>query len=188
MACTNCSQTKTITPCSTGCASTMNTDCVIYDKEPLCFESTDVDDGDKRTLTDLLQLIQCGLTRESKILAFNTDGETDDADRYTIVEEDCNKILLFTCTDDGTAGTFTNTIVLPLTSEFINKELIFKDISVPSDRSVDFEYVFNTDIQYDWNPLTTSDEFATLMDSAHKTLKLRFVKVTPTSYQWIVCP
>lgn len=188
MACTNCSQTKTVvTPCATGCSSTINADCVIYDDIPLCFEDTDVADGDKRTLTSLLELIQCGLTKESKILSFNTDGETDDGDAYTVTEEDTTKILLLTCADDGVSGTYTVTITLPQTSDFINKELIFKNITNSSE-DVTVQYEFNIDIQYDWNPLTVTDSFSTLMDSTHKTLKLRFIKVTPTSYQWVVCP
>lgn len=107
MACSNCAKTKTVVnPCSTGCTSTVNTDCVIYDDEVLSFEDeSSVEDGDKRTLTDILQQINVCCGKESKILAFNDDGETDNGDEYTVLEEDTRKIILFTQTDDGTAGT-----------------------------------------------------------------------------------
>ena len=184
MACTNCSQTSSLTsPCASGCASTINTDCVIYDQEPLCFEDSDIEDGDKRTLTDLLQQIQCGLTRESKFVEFNSSEDT----QYTVVAEDTTKILLLTFADEGYTGTVTRVINLPQTSDFINKEIIIKDISSQLG-GVTLVYEFNIQIQYDWNPLTTTDVFYTLADSTHKTLKLRFIKTSEVSYQWVVCP
>lgn len=187
MACTNCSQTKTITPCSTGCASTVNTDCVIYDKDPLCFEDSSVDDGDKRTLTDLLQLIECNNEMASKIIKFHSDGETDDGDSYTIVEEDVTKILLLTFTDDEASGTYENTIVLPTTSAFINKEILIKDISNVTDNQIAFlNYKFNVQIQYSWNPLLTTNSFYDLADPVHKVLRLKLVQINDVSYQWLV--
>jgi hypothetical protein len=190
MACTNCSQTTSLTsPCASGCASTINTDCVIYDQEPLCFEDVNIEDGDKRTLTALLQQIQCGLTKGSKFIKFHTDGETDDGSAYTVVAEDTTKVLLITLTDEGIVGTVTNTITLPQTADFIDKEIIFKDISSPIDTNVTtLVYQFNIQIQSDWDPLTTTNVFYTLADPTHKTLKLRFVKTSEVSYQWIVCP
>lgn len=188
MSCSNCTKTKTVVnPCSTGCTSTINTDCVIYDDEVLSFEDeTSVEDGDKRTLTDLLQQIDVCCGKESKVLAFNDDGETDNGNGYTVLEEDTRKILLFTQTDNGDAGTRTYTINLPQTTDFIEKELEFKDISVPSGDGVIIEFVFNIAIQYNWNPTQTTTSYSVLMDSKHKHLILRYVKVTPTSYQWIV--
>lgn len=188
MACSNCAKTKTVVnTCSDGCKSTINTDCVIYDDEVLSFEDeSSVEEGDKRTLTSILQQIESCCGKESKILAFNDDGETDNGDEYTVLETDTRKILLFTQTDDGTAGTRTYTINLPQTTDFIEKELEFKDISVPSDPGVIIEFKFNIAIQYNWNTTQTTDEYSILMDSKHKHLILRYVKVTPTSYQWIV--
>lgn len=188
MACTNCSQTRTVAnPCTTGCATTINTDCVIYDDEPLCFEDEDVEDGDKRTLTSLLQEINCSSDTESKILAFHADGETGNGDAYTVLAEDTTKILLLTFTDDGESGTFTNTITLPQTADFINKEILIKDISaVTDDQNTFINYEFNIQIQYGWNPLATSNAFYDLADPVHKTLRLKFVKVTEVSYQWLV--
>ena len=188
MACSTCTKTKTVTnPCTTGCVSTISTDCVIYGDEVLSFEDeSSVEEGDKRTLTDILQQIDVCCGKESKILTFNDDGETDNGDAYTVLEEDTRKILLLTQTDDGTAGTRTYTITLPQTTAFIEKELEFKDISVPSDPGVIIEFKFNIAIQYNWNTTQTTDEYSILMDTKHKHLILRYVKVTPTSYQWIV--
>jgi len=187
MACSNCAKTSTTTNCTSGCRDTVNTDCVIYDDVPLAIEDSSVDEGDKRTLTSILQLIDnCGDT-ESKIINFNNDGETDDGTSYTVLAEDAGKILLFKQTDDDTDAAITYTIVLPETEDFINKEIIFKDISKPLDSgTTTLTYQFNLDIQYDWNPVTTSNDFYTLADVTHKVLILKFVKITPTSYAWIV--
>mgnify|MGYP006316267119 CR=1 FL=1 len=117
----------------------------------------------------------------------NNDGETDDGTSYTVLAEDAGKILLFKQTDDDTDAAITYTIVLPETEDFINKEIIFKDISKPLDSgTTTLTYQFNLDIQYDWNPVTTSNDFYTLADVTHKVLILKFVKITPTSYAWIV--
>ena len=188
----NCSQTTIVTnPCTpcAGCAQTISTDCVIYSDTPLCFESEDVSSGDKRTLTNILKAVECNNTKESKIVQYHSDGVTNDGDSYTVLSEDTNKVILLTCFDEGVPGTITNAIVLPQTSDFIDKEIIIKDISAPQDsEATTIEYRFSISIQYGWNPVLTSNNFSTLCDATHKTLKLRFVKTTPTSYQWIVCP
>lgn len=184
--CTTC-KTTTITPCASGCASTINSDCVIYSGDALPFEASNVDDGDKRTLSSILGQIPV-TSKESKIINFNSDGTTDDGDSYTVVEEDLNKILILKQTDAGEANVDYQ-ITLPETEEFINGELIIKDISAAADSGVTtINITFNLDITYEWNPVATTDDFDILCDSTHRTLKLRFIKTTPTSYQWVVCP
>lgn len=184
-----CSSTSSTSNCTSGCKSTLNTDCVIYNQELLSFESSSVSASSNRTLTDLLQQIISTNTKESKIIKFNADGETDNGTTYTVLAEDTNKVLLITQTDDASEGSVIYTINLPQTEEFIDKELIFKDISTALDsEATTVEYRFNINIQYEWQPVATTNLFYTLSDSTHKTLKLRFVKTTPTSYQWIVCP
>lgn len=187
MACSNCYKTSTVTPCTTGCSSTIKADCVIYDGDVLSFEEDSVESGDKRTISTLLAQIESCCGKESKIVSFNDDGETDDGDEYTVTIEDTKKVILLTQEDDGTAGTRTYTINLPQTEEFINTELEFKDITNVSSEDVVINIVFNLDIQYKWDTVQSTDVYSTLMDSKHKHLILRFVKVTPTSYQWIVC-
>lgn len=193
MACTNCSKTVTITTnCTSGCKSTINADCVIYDGEPLSFESDSVDNGDKRVLSDLLALIGQSKCPDvtSKVVQFSTDGVSS----YTVTTDDLCKTILLTQWDDGVVGTITNTIILPQTTDFIDKELVFKDIAVPVDPdNADVEFIFNIAIQYQWFPTTaTSTAMADLMDPTHRTLRLRFVNVNPdsyaASYQWIVVP
>lgn len=188
MACSNCAKTSTTPNCSSGCASTLNADCVIYNGEPLPFEGTDVEDGDKRTLSSLLALIENCCGKESKLIKFHSDGETDDGLAYTVVSEDTQKVLLLTLTDEGIEGDIDIIITLPQTSAFINKEIIIKDIcSYYAEATLDIR--FNIQIQYEWGVTpATSNIFNTLCDSTHRTLKLRYVKTTDTSYQWIVCP
>lgn len=185
--CTNCtSQTTYLTTCS-GCSETTNADCVIYNGAVLPFEPITTTSGSSRTLSDLLALLSSASTdRESKFIKFHSDGETDDADAYTLVAEDTTKILMITQTDEGVVGTITNTITLPLTADFLNKEIIFKDISTPVDPSATTIVInFNQQIQYNWNPVQTSNVFSVL-DSPNKCLRLRLIKVTELSYAWVI--
>ena len=186
--CNNCStQTTYLTTCS-GCSETINTDCVIYNGDVLSFEPPTTTNGSTRTLTDLLALLENAscCDRESKFIKFHSDGETDDADAYTLVAEDTTKILMITQTDEGVVGTITNTITLPLTADFLNKEIIFKDISTPLDPSATTIVInFNQQIQYNWNPVQTSNVFSVL-DSPNKCLRLRLIKVTELSYAWVI--
>jgi hypothetical protein len=137
-------------------------------------------------LTTILQALESINTkRESKIIEFSTDN----VDSYTLVAEDCQKILLLTQFDEGIIGTISNTIYLPQTLDFADQEIIIKDISTPLDTgTTTIEFDFNLAIQYEWAPAATSTSLATLWDTTHRTIRLRFVKTTPTSYQWIVVP
>lgn len=171
------------------CSYTTNADCTIYNGDRLSFEDLTVKDGSARTLSSLLEKIASATSccdRESKIVNFNVaDGPTI----YTVVIEDVNKILLLKQTDDGVEGTITYVINLPNDIAFANKHLIFKDIAtplVPADAVI--EYQFNTQVQYDWDPVTSSNLFSVLADSTHRTLSLRFLQTTSTSWQWVVCP
>lgn len=180
-----CTSTVQLTNCE-GCQYTLNTDCVIYNDERLLYESQSVTDNSARTLTSILKALETfNYTRPSKIIQFNTDG----INSYTLVPEDTTKVLLLTQIDGGITGTITNTITLPQTAEFMDCEIIIKDISAPADTlTTNIEFLFNLQIQYGWDPVATSNELADLWNATHKTLKLRFVKTTPTSYQWIVVP
>ena len=186
----NCSST----PCSTptvqinsceGCTYTVNTDCVIYKGDRLSFESGSVTDGSARTLSSLLEAIEnidC-CSRPAKIVQFSVEGVSS----YTLEAEDVNKILLLTQFDDGVAGTITNTIVLPSSLDFVDREIIIKDIATPVDPNVtNIEYLMSPTVQIDWAPAASENDFHTLATGDHRTLRLRFVKTTPTAYQWIV--
>lgn len=181
----NCTSTVNLSNCE-GCQYTLNSDCVIFNDDRLSYESVSVTDGSARTLTTILQAIESINTkRESKIVEFSTDG----VDTYTLVAEDCQKILLLTQFDEGIVGTITNTIFLPQTLDFADQEIIIKDISTPLDTDTTTVVIlFNLNLQYEWAPAATSNAFAVLGDSTHKTIRLRFVKTTPISYQWIVVP
>jgi hypothetical protein len=105
---------------------------------------------------------------------------------YTIQAEDVNKTILLKGFDDGVIGTITYTLTLPQTMDFANKELVFKDISVPLDsESTTILWVFASAIQQTWVPTASTNSYDDLSDT-NKVLRLRFVKTTPTAYQWIV--
>lgn len=182
-----CTQAIQLRSCD-GCTYTSNTDCVIYTGDRLSFEESTVKDGSSRTLTTLLErmALVANSDRPAKLVNFNVaDGPTS----YTVVEEDVTKILLLKQTDDGVDGTITYSIVLPDDIAFANKELIFKDIAtplVPADSVI--EYQFSIQVQYDWDPVTSSNTFSTLADSTHRTLRLRFLQTSNTSWQWVVLP
>lgn len=186
--CTNCAtHTSVLTTCS-GCSETINTDCVIYNGEVLPFESITTTSGSSRTLSDLLALLEDGCCdRESKLIKFNSDGETDDGTAYTLVAEDTSKILLITQSGSGETDPIVNTITLPNTADFINKEIIIKNISTQYDPSgTSVSIVFNQAIQYEWNPAVASSTAYTDLESSHFVVKLRLVKTSELSYQWIV--
>lgn len=194
--CQKCNSTPCIPTCTTvvrltncdSCVYTSNTDCVIYDGDRLAFEESTVANGSSRTLTTLLEQLALfvNVDRPAKLVNFNVaDGPTT----YTVVEEDVTKILLLKQTDDGQDGTITYTINLPDDIAFANKELIFKDIATPlSPGDSDIEYQFNIQVQYIWDPVTSSNTFSTLADATHRTLRLRFLQTTNTSWQWVVLP
>ena len=181
----NCTQTVNLSNCE-GCQYTLNSDCVIFNNDRLSYEAASVSDGSARTLTSILKAIESINTkRESKIIEFSTDG----VGTYTLVPEDCQKILLLTQWEDGVIGTISNTIILPQTLDFADQEIIIKDISTPLDpNTTTIEFDFNLAIQYEWAPAATSTALSDLWDTTHRTVRLRFVKTTPTSYQWIVVP
>ena len=186
--CNNCStQTTYLTTCS-GCSETINTDCVIYNGDVLPFESITVTNGSTRTLSDLLALLGNGSgDRESKLIKFNSDGTTDDGTAYTLVAEDTTKILLITQGGSGETDPITNTITLPNTADFINKEIIIKNISTQYDPSgTTVSIVFNQAVQYEWNPAVVSSTAFTDLESAHFVVRLRLIKTSELSYQWIV--
>lgn len=186
--CTNCNQT----PCSQvqqvnscdGCYETINADCIIYNDDRLNYESSSIVNNTSRTLSSILEALEnLQFKRESKIIEFTTDGVST----YTLVPEDLNKILLLTQVDDGVVGTITNNIILPETEDFINAEIIFKNIATPLDTdSTTIVFQFNKQINTAYAPAATTNAYASLDDN-FGVVRLRFVKTTPTSYQWIVC-
>lgn len=186
--CTNCtSQTTYLTTCS-GCSETTNADCVIYNGAVLPFEPITTTSGSSRTLSDLLALLSSASTdRESKLIKFNSDGTTDDGTAYTLVAEDASKILLITQGGSGETSTVTNTITLPNTADFINKEIIFKNISTQYDPSgTPIVIQFNQAVQYEWNPAVASTVLYSVLESSHSVVRLRLIKTSELSYQWIV--
>lgn len=186
--CSNCSTHTTILTTCSGCGETINADCVIYNGDVLPFESITVTNGSTRTLSSLLALLESGCCdRESKLIKFNSDGETDDGTAYSLVAEDTTKILLITQSGTGETDPVVNIITLPNTADFINKEIIFKNISTqydPSGTSVTVQ--FNQAVQYGWNPAVVTSVLYSALESSHFVVRLRLVQTSELNYNWIV--
>ena len=179
MSCSSCSSNWNCSNCtSTTCKYTINTDCVIYNGAVLEFEPVDTVANSTRTLTTLLGEITDCCTRPSVI-------ETEDFD---VTEAHLNKEILLKATfDDVSGGTMNLTITLPDDIAYAGKTLYFKDISGTGTGGRVVEWLFADDIQYQWSPTTlSSDDYNTLADATHKVLRLTFVKITSTSYAWLV--
>lgn len=174
--CNNCGNTTS----TTGCKYTVNTDCVIYNQAVLDFESTDTVANSTRTLTDLLEQIDNCCTRPSVI-------ETAD---FEVTEDHIGKLILLKATfDDVSGGSMSLEITLPDDIAFAGKTLAFKDISGTGTGGRVAEWMFDEDVQYQWSPSTLStDDYTTLseLSNDNKVLYLTFVKITSTSYAWLV--
>lgn len=176
--CNSCNSTNTAS--TSTCKNTINADCVIYNKEVLSFESLDTVANSTRTLSDLLRQIDNCCTKPSVI-------QTAD---FEITEDHIDTIILLKATfDEVSGGTMSLDITLPDDIAFAGKTLVFKDISGVGVGGRVVEWIFSEDIQYQWSPTTlSSDEFTTLseLSNDNKVLKLTFVKISSTSYAWLV--
>lgn len=179
MACNNCNSC-TSTTSSGNCKYTVNTDCVIYNQGVLDFESTDTVANSTRTLTELLEQIQNCCVRPSVI----------ETTSFEITEDHIGKLILLKATfDDVSGGTMSLDIELPDDIAFAGVTLAFKDISGTGTGGRVVEWIFSDNIQYNWSPTTnTSDEYTLLseLSNDNKVLYLTFVKVSSTSYAWLV--
>lgn len=179
MACTSCTQ-NTNCNCSTctGCKYTINTDCVIYDGAVLSIEPNTTVANSSRTLTTLLGFVENCCNRPSVI-------ETDD---FTVGSSHVDKEILLKATfDDVSGGTETFTITLPDDAAYEGMTFYFKDISGTGTGGRTATWVFADSIQYQWSPATLSTtDYTTLADTTHKVLRLTFVKISTTSYAWLV--
>lgn len=179
MACNNCNSC-TSTTSSGNCKYTINTDCVIYNQGVLDIESTDTVANSTRTLTDLLEQIQNCCVRPSVI----------ETESFEITEDHIGKLILLKADfDDVSGGTMSLDITLPDDIAFAGVTLAFKDISGTGTGGRVVEWIFDENVQYQWSPSTlTSDEYTTLsqLSNTNKVLYLTFVKVSSTSYAWLV--
>lgn len=179
MACSACTQNNcNCTPTCTTCQYTINTDCVIYNQAVLPFEPLDTVANSSRTLTDLLEEIENCCNRPSVI----------ETEYFTVTEDHLNKQILLKATfDDVSGGSETFVITLPDDIAFAGETLYFKDISGLGIGGRTATWEFADAIQYQWSPTTlTTVDYATLADSTHKVLRLTFVKISSTSYAWLV--
>lgn len=179
MACSSCSQNNcNCTPTCNTCKYTINTDCVIYNGAVLPIEPNTTVANSSRTLTTILELIDNCCNRPSVI-------ETDD---FTVDDTYLNKQILLKATfDDVSGGTETFVITLPDDAAYEGETLYFKDISGTGTGGRTATWEFADSIQYQWSPTTLSSvDYTTLADTTHKVLRLTFVKISSTSYAWLV--
>lgn len=173
MNCTSCKKTK-LTPCD-DCNYVVSADCVEYRGDRLYFEDTSVKNGSSRTLSEILESMDeqssgC-LEREAKLVS----GD------YNVILEDVCKILLL----NGVSNTdVTYTITLPTSDDFVNKTLIFKDISGHEDPSGKISWEFSQEIVIDQEEST--DEFKKMAWAPHKILHLTLLKKDGLNYSWVV--
>jgi hypothetical protein len=178
MACSSCPQTNCSCTNCTGCKYTINTDCVIYDGAVLSIEPNTTVPNSSRTLTTILEYIENCCNRPSVI-------ETDD---FTVDDTHVDKQILLKATfEDVSGGTETFVITLPDDAAYEGITLYFKDISGTGTGGRTATWEFASSIQYQWSPATLSSvDYATLADATHKVLRLTFVKISTTSYAWLV--
>ncbi len=82
--CYQCAQTVQLSSC-TGCQYTLNSDCVIYNKEKLSFEPSTTKDNSARTLTTIVQAIEDdSISQEGDIVEINTKINNINASIVTI--------------------------------------------------------------------------------------------------------
>jgi hypothetical protein len=151
----------------------MNTDCVIFNKAKLPFESVAVTDNSSRTLTSILQ----SLLNNTRTLSteFHTIGDGD-----FILSKDADIITLEDI--EGTIG-LTATITLPTNSlDYANKIFTF----INTTPAASGNWLFNVPITVDFDPLTTSNNYNTIVPEGTKVLRLAFINTSPTSYGWRV--
>jgi ACT domain-containing protein len=82
--CYQCAQTVQLSSCA-GCQYTLNSDCVIYNKEKLSFEPIATKDNSARTLTTIVQAIEDdSISQEGDIAEINTKINNINASIVTI--------------------------------------------------------------------------------------------------------
>ena len=162
--------TAPVVPCQP-CAMTMNTDCVIFNKEALSFETTT--NNSPRTLTSVLQAIS--LKNKPLVSEFHTIGDgnfTLSANASVIVLEDIEGTILLSAT-----------ITLPTNSlDFVGKEFIF----INKTPVASGQWAFNVPLVTDYDPFTTQTNFNSIVADPKKVLRLAYLNTTPTSYAWTI--
>ena len=168
--CTSCAPTNNC-ECTTG--YTMNTDCVIYNKERLPFESPSVLDNSSRSLTSVLKAIHNDTLITSE---FHTIGDGP----FTLNASSFDKLIVL---EDIEGVISTNAVItLPSTLDYAGKVYTF----VNKTPVASGQWSFNVPLIVDYDPLTTQTNYNTIVTSPTKILQLTFVQTTPTSWGWVI--
>lgn len=169
----SCSSCAPVQSCNTGCSTTMNTDCVFFNKELLPSESPDTLPNSNRSLTTILQ----NLHNETLLTSeFHTLGDGP----FTL-DANSNYKLIILEDREGVIGTNV-VITLPNSMAYAGKVFTFLNRTPV----VSGQWVFNQVLTTDYDPLTTSNNYNTIVSGSTKILKLAFVQVTPTAYGWVI--
>ena len=159
MNCTNKCTKINLNNCD--CETILSTDCI--------------EDSTGETLTTILQNIDKSIPciRDAKLVQGN----------YEVQVEDACKILVLN--GDVDSSNITYTIELPNTDDFVNKTLIFKDVSETGDPTGEVEWEFSQPILYNKGGVTTT-KFHRLAWGPHKVLHLSLLKKDGVNYTWVV--
>jgi hypothetical protein len=160
----------------TGCEYTINTDCVIYNKTRLDFESESVVNNSSRTLTSVIQAVE-NINQGVFESEFHTIG-----DGNFVLDANSNDKIIFLNDIEALTGA-TATITLPVNSlDYVGKVFTFINRTPAANGT----WSFNTPLIVDYDPLTTQTSYNSIVIAGTKVLKIAFLKTTPTSYAWFV--
>ena len=170
---TNCTSCAPVNNCECTTGYTMNTDCVIYNKERLPFESPSVLDNSSRSLTSVLKAIHNDNLITSE---FHTIGDGP----FTLNASSFDKLIVL---EDIEGVILTNAVVtLPSTLDYAGKVYTF----VNKTPVASGQWSFNVPLIVDYDPLTTQTNYNTIVTSPTKILQLTFVQTTPVSWGWVI--
>lgn len=169
--CTNCTPYTTPQPCLS-CSTTINADCVIFNKEPLPGENAIANSS--RDLTTVLRAI----TGNPVPLRceFHTIGDGDfvlSSNASVIILEDLEATISLSAVVTLPVG---NLAYADKIYTFINKTPIASGA-----------WSFNINIPYSYNPLASSTSYNTIVGSnVSRVLRLAYIKQNDASYAWAV--
>ena len=177
----SCNQT-TLSTCNTcgctttcaGCQYTLNTDCVIFNKERLDVEGGSVIDNSSRTLTTILQ----GLGGTTPLVSeFHEIADGD----FTLDKDSHNSLIVLQDTQSSSGETAI--VTLPVNSlDFAGRVYTFLNKTTAASGT----WSFNVPLATNWDPFTTQTDYNTLCVATTGIVKLIFIQNTPTSWGWVI--
>jgi hypothetical protein len=166
--CTTCTP---IQPCL-GCGTTINTDCVIFNKEPLLGEN--VVPNSSRSLTNILQSITGNPA--PLVSEFHTIGDGN----FTL---GANSSVIF-LQDLESVTNVNATVTLPV-GNLAYADKIYTFINTTPTASG--AWSFNIPLPYGYNPVLTSPSYNIIVGALpSRVLRVAYIKTNAASYGWVV--